>query len=105
MGGATEAMQCFLWAGCFRVFLLHHITWSVNSFGHMFGAKVPDSRDEARNILALAILMIGEGLHSYHHRYPLQAINEPAWLDTSGQILKLLARFRVVDFVEAHSRT
>jgi stearoyl-CoA desaturase (Delta-9 desaturase) len=32
--GATLAL---VWAGLVRIALLHHVTWSVNSLGHMFG--------------------------------------------------------------------
>lgn len=96
-GGAREALSCFLWAGCVRVSLLHQITWSVNSFGHMIGDKVDGSRDESRDNRLLAILLIGEGLHSYHHRYPLSAINEPIGFDASGATLKFLSKLGVVD--------
>lgn len=97
IGGREEAILCFLWAGCFRVAILHHITWSVNSFGHMFGTKVEGSRDQSRDNRLLAVLLIGEGLHSYHHRFPLAAVNEPSSLDLSGNVLKFLARFGIVD--------
>jgi stearoyl-CoA desaturase (delta-9 desaturase) len=97
-GGKDEALMCFLWAGCMRVALLHQITWSVNSFGHMIGSKVIGSRDEARDNRLLAILLIGEGLHSFHHKNPLAAVNEPAGIDASGQVLKLLAKLGAVDF-------
>lgn len=97
IGGAPEAIMCFLWAGCLRVSLLHQITWSVNSFGHMFGTKVDGSRDQSRDNKLLAVMLIGEGLHSYHHKFPLAAINEPAALDASGWTLKMLAKAGVVD--------
>ena len=97
LGGGREALLCFLWGGCLRVSLLHNITWSVNSFGHMIGTKVDGSRDEARDNRLLALLLIGEGLHSYHHRRPLSAINEPAPLDASGMVLKALANIGVID--------
>lgn len=104
IGGDREAVLCFLWAGCFRVSLLHQLTWSINSFGHMFGTKVEGSKDESRDNRILAVLLVGEGLHSYHHRYPLSAVNQPAQLDASGAVLKFLAKVDAVGLPDA-SRT
>ncbi len=96
IGGSDEAIRSFVWAGCFRVSLLHHLTWSVNSFGHMFGSKTEKSRDEARNNLPLALLLFGEGLHSYHHVHQSTAVNQPAYLDLSGQFINLCEKLNVV---------
>lgn len=96
LGGGAEAARGFFWAGCFRVVLLQHLTWSVNSLGHMFGTRVPGSFDEARDNRWLAIALFGEGLHSYHHSHPLAAVNEPRRLDLNGWILSRLERIGVV---------
>ncbi len=96
ISGPDEAFRSFVWGGCFRVFLLHHLTWSVNSFGHMFGGKTEKSRDEARNNLPLALLLFGEGLHSYHHVHQSTAVNQPAYLDLSGQFINLFERLHIV---------
>nr|TFG55247.1 MAG: acyl-CoA desaturase [Hyphomicrobiales bacterium] len=86
-GGAMEALACFLLAGCARVTVLHNITWSVNSIGHMYGSKVSGSKDESRDSVILALLLMGEGLHNYHHLHPSAAINDPWWLDLNGLII------------------
>lgn len=91
-GGAHEAMLCLVWAGCLRVTLLHHITWSINSIGHSFGRQVPDCPDESRDIGLFSLLLFGEGYHSYHHAHPHVAVNEPAHLDVGGFILRGLRR-------------
>jgi stearoyl-CoA desaturase (delta-9 desaturase) len=96
LGGAPEGLRCLVWAGCFRVTLLHHVTWSVNSFGHMFGTKVSGSSDESRDNVLFALLLFGEGLHSYHHRHPSAAVNRPTYLDLNGAILSLLERMALV---------
>ena len=95
-GGAPEAARAFVWAGCLRVALLQQLTWSVNSFGHVFGTRVPGATSEGRDQLGLALLLFGEGLHSFHHRYPSAAVNEPARLDLHGAILVALARAGLV---------
>jgi stearoyl-CoA desaturase (Delta-9 desaturase) len=96
LGGGAEAVRSFVWAGCFRVVLLQHLTWSVNSLGHAFGSKVGGSTDESRDNLVFALLLFGEGLHSYHHRYPRAAVNEPRRLDLNGWILLQLERLGLV---------
>ncbi len=92
LGGPAESLLCFLWAGCIRVTALHHITWSINSFGHIFGTKVVGSKDQSRNNVLLAFLLLGEGLHSFHHRYPAAAINQPVALDMGGMMILALER-------------
>jgi stearoyl-CoA desaturase (delta-9 desaturase) len=87
LGGSAEALRCFVWAGCFRVALIHNLTWAVNSFGHMYGSKVDGSTDESRDNLLLTLLLFGEGLHSYHHRHPSAAVNEPRALDLNGRLI------------------
>ena len=96
ISGTDEAIRCFFWAGCLRVSLLHHFTWSVNSFGHMFGGKTEKSRDEARDNMILTLLVLGEGLHSYHHVHQSTAVNQPAYLDLAGQFINLLEKLQVV---------
>jgi stearoyl-CoA desaturase (Delta-9 desaturase) len=68
--GGNEALRCALWAGFVRVTLLHHLTWSINSIGHSFGSQVACANDESRNNAFLAFLLLGEGLHSTHHKFP-----------------------------------
>lgn len=91
-----EVLSYFLLAGCARVALLHQITWSVNSFGHMSGSKVTGSNDESRDNLVLAVLLLGEGLHSFHHRYPSAAVNRPLWLDFGGGAITFMERLGIV---------
>jgi stearoyl-CoA desaturase (delta-9 desaturase) len=99
VGGPREAYSCFLLAGCARVSALHNITWSVNSFGHMYGWKVEGHKDESRDSVTLALLLMGEGLHSYHHLHPDAAINEPWWLDLNGMIISGFEKLGLVQDV------
>lgn len=104
IGGAAEAARCFFLAGCGRVVLLQHLTWSVNSLGHAVGSKVPGSTDEARDNVLFALLLFGEGLHSYHHRHPRAAVNEPRRLDLNGWILGRLERAGLVSHLKRYGR-
>lgn len=88
LGGEDELYRCIFWAGAVRVALLHQLTWSVNSFGHLFGQKVAGSDNEARDNIFFALLLLGEGLHSHHHSRPTSAMNEPKLLDFGGWIIR-----------------
>lgn len=88
LGGDDELIRCLFWAGAARVALLHQFTWSVNSFGHLFGNKVAGSDNEARDNIFFALLLLGEGLHSHHHWRPTSAMNEPKHLDFGGWIIR-----------------
>lgn len=95
-GGVDEAILCFFWAGCLRVTVLHHLTWSINSLGHSFGRQVPGSRDQSRDITFFSLVLFGEGFHSYHHAHPNAAVNEPSQLDIGGFVLRGLRRVGLV---------
>lgn len=88
IGGEGEMVRCIFWAGAVRVALLHQLTWSVNSFGHMFGDKVAGSDNESRDNIFFALLLLGEGLHSHHHSRPTSAMNQPKHLDFGGWIIR-----------------
>jgi len=49
---------------------LYHVTFAVNSLGHLFGRRRFDTNDESRNSLWLALVTGGEGWHNNHHRFP-----------------------------------
>ena len=59
-----------LWGGLVRVFLLHHVTYSINSLCHFFGRRRFETDDESRNLLWLSPLSFGESWHNNHHAFP-----------------------------------
>ncbi len=75
----TGAWSGLLWGGFVRVFMGHHITWSVNSVSHMFGSRPFETTDEARNNPIVAFLGFGEGWHNNHHAFPRAAFLGHAW--------------------------
>jgi stearoyl-CoA desaturase (delta-9 desaturase) len=62
-----------LWGGLVRVFLLHHVTYSINSLCHFFGRRRFATPDESRNLAWLAPLSFGEAWHNNHHAFPTSA--------------------------------
>ena len=62
-----------LWGGLVRLFLGHHVTWSINSVCHLFGSRPYATDDESRNNAVCALLTFGEGWHNNHHAFPSSA--------------------------------
>jgi stearoyl-CoA desaturase (Delta-9 desaturase) len=67
------AVTAFLWASLVRIFLLHHVTWSINSICHFYGKEAYKARDESKNVWALSSLSFGESWHNNHHAFPWSA--------------------------------
>jgi stearoyl-CoA desaturase (Delta-9 desaturase) len=63
------ALSGFLWGGLIRIFVVEHIIWAVNSFGHTMGTRPYDTRENSRNLGLLAIITLGECWHNNHHRF------------------------------------
>lgn len=72
-GSWWVAASALLWASVVRIFLLHHVTWSINSICHFFGARPFATRDEATNNWPLSLLSFGESWHNNHHAFPTSA--------------------------------
>ena len=62
-----------------RIFLLHHVTWSVNSVCHFFGRRRFDIDDHSTNVLWLALPSLGESWHHNHHAFPRSANHGLRW--------------------------
>lgn len=97
------ALDGFLWGGLVRVFFVHHVTWSINSFCHILGRRdyATSEFDESRNFwptplkwgnpewspwwryvlqplwwaiaIYLSVLSLGESNHNAHHAAPSNA--------------------------------
>jgi stearoyl-CoA desaturase (delta-9 desaturase) len=99
-GGLGAALTTLLWAGFVRVFLLHHITWSINSVCHFFGRRRFDVEDESRNVFWLAPFSMGEAWHHNHHTFPTSAFHGltlPERLaDPTGLLISALEKLGLV---------
>lgn len=87
----------FIWGGLARVFLVHHVTWSINSVCHLWGRQPFRSRDQSRNNLVFGILGLGEGWHNNHHAFPRSARHGLKWwqLDLSYLVIRTLSAMRL----------
>ena len=62
-----------LWGGAIRMFVTHHVTYSINSLCHFFGRQSFETGDESRNLAWLALPSFGEAWHNNHHAFPTSA--------------------------------
>jgi stearoyl-CoA desaturase (Delta-9 desaturase) len=99
-GGLGAALTALLWGGFVRVFLLHHVTWSINSICHFIGRKRFDVDDESRNVFWLAPLSMGEAWHHNHHAFPTSAFHGLSPMerlaDPTGLLIRLLEKLGVI---------
>jgi stearoyl-CoA desaturase (delta-9 desaturase) len=81
-----------------RLFLAHHVTWSVNSVCHTFGKRAFETPDRSHNEWIIGILALGEGWHNNHHAFPRSAFHGLHWwqFDLSGYIIRALERVGLV---------
>jgi stearoyl-CoA desaturase (delta-9 desaturase) len=88
------AVRGYIWGGLVRIFLVHHVTWSVNSVCHFFGSRRFDIEDRSTNVGWLAVFSLGESWHHNHHAFPRSAYHGLRWweLDLSGLIISGLQR-------------
>jgi len=88
-GSVAGGLTALLWGGFVRIFMVHHVTWSVNSVCHFFGRRRFDTDDYSTNVLWLALPSLGESWHHNHHAFPRAAKQGLRWweIDPSGLII------------------
>jgi len=93
-GTLTGALTALLWGGLVRMFVVHHVTYSINSLCHVFGRRAFDTRDESRNLAWLAPFTFGEAWHNNHHAFPTSAVHGLGrWqVDVSAGVIWVLER-------------
>jgi len=99
-GSVGAALSALLWGGLVRVFLLHHVTWSINSVCHFFGRRRFDIEDESRNVFWLAPVSMGEAWHHNHHAFPTSAFHGLRFweriADPTGLLISMLERLGLI---------
>jgi stearoyl-CoA desaturase (Delta-9 desaturase) len=68
-----------LWGGFTRIVVIHHTTFFVNSLAHTLGKPEFNAEASARDNWLVALVTLGEGYHSFHHRFPSDFRNGIRW--------------------------
>jgi stearoyl-CoA desaturase (delta-9 desaturase) len=97
-GTLAGALTGLLWGGLVRIFLLHHITWSINSVCHFFGTRRFATDDHSTNVFWLALPSFGEAWHHNHHAFPRSAVHglNRFELDPSAWVIRGMERLGLV---------
>jgi stearoyl-CoA desaturase (delta-9 desaturase) len=112
LGGWKGALTGLIWGGLVRVFVGHHITWSINSICHVFGQRPFLASDQSTNNWLLALPSLGESWHHNHHVFPSSAYHGLGrQVDVSGICISAFERMglasdvrRVSDGQQARKR-
>ncbi len=94
LGGWAAVCVCF----CLTAVVIQHMTFAVNSFGHLIGSRRYQTPDRSRNSFVLAVLTLGDGWHNNHHHYPHAAQAGFRWweIDASFRLIRLAERLGLV---------
>lgn len=95
IGGSLHAgLTALLWGGAVRIFVMHHVTYSINSICHFCGRRDYETSDRSGNVFWLALLSLGESWHNNHHAFPTSAFHGlRRWeIDFSGVLIAGLER-------------
>ena len=93
-GSLRGGLIGLLWGGLVRIFLLHHVTFAINSVCHFFGRRRFATDDESRNVFWLAVPSFGEAWHHNHHAFPTSAFHglRRREIDPGGLVIRGLER-------------
>jgi len=69
----------FVFGFLLRIFLAHHVTWSINSFVHLWGKQPYSKNNTAVDNWLFALITFGEGYHNYHHTFATDYRNGVKW--------------------------
>ena len=96
-GTVTDGLTAALWGGAERIFLLHHVTWSINSVCHFFGTRRFAIDDHSTNVFWLSLLSFGESWHHNHHAFPRSAVHGLRWyeIDPTAWMVRAMKRTRL----------
>lgn len=74
-----DIIGMLLLAGVFRLVLVHHVTFLINSLAHIWGRQPYTDKNSARDNDILAFFTFGEGYHNFHHIFEYDYRNGVKW--------------------------
>jgi stearoyl-CoA desaturase (delta-9 desaturase) len=92
------AFTALVWGSLVRIFMLHHVTWSINSICHFYGKRPYETGDCSTNNWVMSLVSFGEGWHNNHHAFPSSAFHGLEWwqVDITGLVIRGMHRLRLV---------
>src|SRR5262249_19704432 len=93
-----------VWGVFLRTVVVWHITWTVNSLGHVFGYQNYETGDSSRNNILFALISNGDGWHNNHHAFQHCAAHGHKWweFDVTYLTIQLLERVGLATRVVKH---
>lgn len=97
-GTLKGALLGFLWGGLVRIFVCHHVTFSINSICHFFGRRRFETKEHSGNVGWLSIFSFGESWHHNHHAFPTSAFHglRKREIDIGGLVIRGMERLGLV---------
>lgn len=94
MSGVQFGASLVVWGVIVRTVCVWHIAWSVNSFGHIWGYRNYETKDQSRNNWFVGLISNGEGWHNNHHWDQRCARHGHKWweLDVTWITIRFLER-------------
>ncbi|MBI1882659.1 MAG: fatty acid desaturase [Chlamydiae bacterium] len=94
---AGHGWSTFFTAVCFRIFFVQQATFCINSLCHWIGKATYDPEVNAKDHGLVALVTLGEGYHSFHHRFPGDYRNGIRWYhwDPSKWLISLMGFFKM----------
>jgi stearoyl-CoA desaturase (delta-9 desaturase) len=92
--GVRFGLSILLYGVVFRTLFSWHVTWGVNSLGHLWGYRNYETDENSRNNWLFALATNGDGWHNNHHAFPRAAAHgfDRWWeLDVTYLTLRTLA--------------
>jgi len=99
LGAAAQfGLSLVVWGVFMRTVITWHITWSVNSFTHVWGYRNYETDDNSRNNWLVGLWANGEGWHNNHHADQRAASHGHKWweLDVTWITIRALEKFGLV---------
>jgi len=100
-----EYLGAFVLAWWGRLFVLHHLTWFINSLAHYWGERTYSKEQSAVDNYFLAFFTTGEGYHNYHHTFPADYRNGIRWyhFDPNKWLIWTLSKLGLAHGLRRHT--